>query len=113
MQRVSREEPENKKCNDPWTDSSRLSRHVHAVSVERRPETAHRRAVGARIAQLRRERGWSQLELAGRADLHRPYVTGIESGTRNPSLDVFVRIANALHVPLWEVFKFEDRSRDL
>jgi len=70
-------------------------------------ESAHRRAVGARIAELRIDRGWSQLELAGRADLHRPYLTGIETGSRNPSLDVLVRIANALHVPLMELFRVE------
>lgn len=68
-------------------------------------ESAHRRAIGARIAHLRRERGWSQLELASRADLHRPYVTGIETGARNPTVDVLVRLANALHVPLVELFK--------
>jgi transcriptional regulator with XRE-family HTH domain len=58
-----------------------------------------------RIAELRRERGWTQLELAARADLHRPYVTGIETGNRNPSLDTMVKIANALHVPLFELFR--------
>lgn len=72
-------------------------------------ETAHRRAVGSRIANLRHERGWSQLELAGRAEMHRPYLTGIETGSRNPSLDTLVKIANALHVPLIELFRFEER----
>ena len=61
--------------------------------------------VGARIRALREERGWSQLELAGRAEMHRPYLTGVETGARNPSLDILVRIANALHVPLVELFK--------
>ena len=65
----------------------------------------HRVAVGQRIRVLRMEKGWSQLELAGRADLHRPYVTGIETGTRNPSLNALVKVANALHVPLVELFK--------
>ncbi|WP_425475630.1 helix-turn-helix domain-containing protein [Nocardioides tweenelious] len=68
-------------------------------------ETAHRRLLGARIAELRHERGWSQLDLAGRADLHRPYISGIETGSRNPSLDSLVKIANAFHVPLVELFK--------
>ena len=68
-------------------------------------ETAHRRAIGSRIAQLRHERGWSQLELASRADLHRPYVTGIETGARNATVDTLVRIANALGVPLIELFR--------
>jgi len=71
----------------------------------RRPygETAHRRAIGSRIAELRRERGWRQLELASRADLHRPYVTGIETGPQRDGTRV--RIANALGVPLIEFFR--------
>lgn len=68
-------------------------------------ETAHRRAVGSRIAELRRERGLTQLDLASQADLHRPYLTGIEGGSRNPSLDALAKIAKALDVPLIELFR--------
>ena len=71
-------------------------------------EAAVLRAIGVRVAQLRHERGWSQLELASRADLHRPYLTGIETGRRNPSIGTFIRIAGALHVPLWSLFRSED-----
>lgn len=70
-------------------------------------ETAHRRAVGARIAELRKQRGLTQLELAARADLHRPYLTGVERGSRNPSLDALAKIAAALDVPLMELFRQE------
>lgn len=87
------------------------SRHGLLVVPERPSfeETAHRRAVGARIAELRRAKGLTQLELAGRADLHRPYVTGIERGSRNPSLDALAKIARALQVPLIELFRFDGR----
>jgi transcriptional regulator with XRE-family HTH domain len=43
--------------------------------------------------------------LAERADLHRPYIGGIEIGQRNPTLDVIVRLANALHVPVSDLFE--------
>lgn len=65
----------------------------------------YREAVGTRIRDLRKSKGLSQLELAARADLHRPYLTGVERGTRNPSLNTLIRIANALHVPLLELFR--------
>jgi transcriptional regulator with XRE-family HTH domain len=84
------------------------SRQGHGVIPARRSshqETAHRRVVGSRIRELRDSRGWTQLELASRAEMHRPYLTGVETGSRNPSLDVLVRIANALHVPLIELFR--------
>ena len=47
---------------------------------------------------LRRERGWSQEELADRCGLHRTYVSGVERGVRNPTLLVLDRIAVAFGV---------------
>lgn len=61
-------------------------------------QRAHRRAFGDRVAALRRERQWTQEQLAERADVHRSYVAGLESGARNPTLDVIVKLANAFHV---------------
>ena len=68
------------------------------------PETAHRRAFGDAVRRNRRERGWTQEELAERADIHRSYLAALESGARNPTLDVIVRVANALHLPVAELF---------
>ena len=65
------------------------------LSFEQR---AHRRAFGERVQALRRERGWTQEELAERAQLHRSYVAAVESGSRNPTLDVIVKLANGLHI---------------
>ena len=47
---------------------------------------------------LRRERGWSQEELAHRASLHRTYVSSVERCVRNPTLTVLDKIATALDV---------------
>ena len=55
---------------------------------------------------LRRERlalGWSQMELAERADLHFTYVSSVECGKRNISIDAMDRLARALEVPLSEL----------
>jgi transcriptional regulator with XRE-family HTH domain len=42
----------------------------------------------------------SQERLAARADLHWTYVSGIERGVRNPGLNILVRLAKALELPL-------------
>ena len=61
-------------------------------------QNAHRRAFGDRVSGLRREQGWTQEQLAEHAQLHRSYVAGLESGARNPTLDVIVKLADALQV---------------
>jgi transcriptional regulator with XRE-family HTH domain len=54
--------------------------------------------LGKRIRALREERDISQEELAGRADIHRNYMSQIEGGKRNLSLYNVVKIARALRV---------------
>ena len=50
------------------------------------------------VKTLRLEKGWSQDELARRADLHRTYIGSIERHERNVSLLNVERIAKALKV---------------
>lgn len=53
--------------------------------------------LGKRIAARRRALGWSQNELARRAELNHPTLYKIEADQRlNPSISVVVRIARAL-----------------
>lgn len=67
-------------------------------------QRAHRRAFGDRVSGLRAEAGWTQEQLAERADLHRSYVAGIESGARNPTLDVIVKLGQAFRVSPGRLF---------
>src|SRR5437762_12318139 len=48
--------------------------------------------------------GISQEELAGRAGLHRTYVSDIERGARNLSLESIDTLAKALEVPVSTLF---------
>jgi transcriptional regulator with XRE-family HTH domain len=52
-----------------------------------------RARLGRNIRSLREERGWSQEEYADRSGLHRTYVSAIERGRRNPTIDVVERLA--------------------
>jgi len=60
---------------------------------------------GQRLAQLRRERGLSQEELAFRAGLHRTYVSSAERGQRNVSLVNIEKLCRALDTSIADVFR--------
>lgn len=58
---------------------------------------AHRIAFGERLRDLRHERGWtSQEAFAHHVGLDRTYISGLERGRRNPTLDVIVKLAAGL-----------------
>ena len=61
---------------------------------------AHLDALGRRILELRKERGWSQQELADRASLDRTYISAVEKGRQNITIGAAVRIADALETSL-------------
>lgn len=61
-------------------------------------------AFGGAIRQIRNERGLSQEALADACELDRTYISGIERGTRNPSLTNILKIAEALEVRPAELF---------
>ncbi|MEP5937328.1 MAG: helix-turn-helix transcriptional regulator [Erythrobacter sp.] len=60
-----------------------------------------------RLAQnlraLRRAKGWSQEELAHQADIHRTYISDLERGARNPSVEVVDRLAKALKATMGQL----------
>jgi transcriptional regulator with XRE-family HTH domain len=60
--------------------------------------------LGAVLKKRRHDLGLSQEELANRAGLHRTYITDVERGSRNPSLDTIQKLARALEVPLSGLF---------
>lgn len=62
------------------------------------------RALGKRVRELRKERGYSQEKLAEHAGIHENHVRRIEGGTANPSYLVVVKIAKALRVSPAELF---------
>lgn len=61
--------------------------------------------VSRNIQRIRREKELSQEEVAHRARVHQTYLSGVETGKRNPSILVVERIAEALSVDISELFK--------
>lgn len=60
-------------------------------------------AFGQHVRDLRAQRGLSQEELAERSGLHRTYISSLERGQRNVSLDNIHRLAIALGVSAGEL----------
>ena len=48
------------------------------------------------LAKLRRLKGWSQEELAGKLDMTSGYISLMEAGERSPSISALASIAAAL-----------------
>ncbi|MCK6076719.1 helix-turn-helix domain-containing protein [Paenibacillus silvae] len=67
-------------------------------------------AVGNRIREIRKAKGWTQEQLAEAAGLHYSYIGGVERGDRNISLETLEKITNGLQVPVEQIFQFKEDS---
>lgn len=63
-----------------------------------------KKSFGSTVRSWRKRLGISQEELAERADLHRTYVSDVERGARNLSLESITRVAHALRVAVADLF---------
>lgn len=65
---------------------------------------------GQNVRRIRSEIGLSQEELAFRAKLHRTYISSVERGERNVSIENIFAIAEALQVAPGELLKASGRK---
>ncbi|NDK92146.1 helix-turn-helix transcriptional regulator [Gordonia desulfuricans] len=70
------------------------------MTTDTAPGDPRRRMVGARIADLRSQRGLSMSALARAAGIGKGSLSELESGQRNPTLDTLYAVAGPLGVPL-------------
>lgn len=68
--------------------------------------------VGARIKELRNQKKLSQVQLAERAESQDTYIGEIERGSRNISLKMLAKIADALEVSVVELLDFRGIKED-
>lgn len=69
-----------------------------------------RRIVADNVQRLRMARGLSQAELAARMGVDRAYVSGLEQGTRNPTIITLWHVAQALDVKMRSFFEEKPRK---
>ena len=74
------------------------------------PRSKRHLAYGLAFRAVRQERGLSQERLAHLAGLDRTYVSGIERGERNPSLENLLRLADTLDVDFSEIAQIAEDS---
>jgi transcriptional regulator with XRE-family HTH domain len=60
--------------------------------------------VGLRIKELRNKMGLSQESLGNKAEIDRTYVTDVENGRRNISIESLEKLVNALEIPFKDFF---------
>mgnify|MGYP001191846828 FL=1 len=65
-----------------------------------------KRAVGKRIKIVRQQNGLTQDQLAEHVGLSPKYISGIERGVENPTMDILLRVAKILGVEPYDLFLF-------
>ena len=71
------------------------------------------RAERERLSRLRKERGWTQVELAERVGLSQTLISDYERGRLRLNADIVVRLANALEVTADELLQPNGRQHSL
>jgi ribosome-binding protein aMBF1 (putative translation factor) len=66
---------------------------------------------GEKVRTIRETNGWSQEDLADYSGLHRTYISGIERGVRNPTINIVSRIASGLGVEVAHLFEPPTRQK--
>lgn len=62
--------------------------------------------IGKRIREIRKAQRLSQEQAAEKADISPNYLSRIERGKENPTLDMLIKFADALKIEMWEMFDF-------
>jgi len=60
---------------------------------------------GSCVRSLRLQAGWSQVEFGEKCGFYQTYLSRIENGNANPSLNAMEVIANALGLTVFELFE--------
>lgn len=60
---------------------------------------------GKRVAELRKKAGFSQEKFAFQCNIDRTYIGTIERGEKSPTLNTIHKIAQALNMPLHQLFE--------
>lgn len=69
-----------------------------------------KKQLGKRIKEIRKQRNLTQEKLAEIVGIGTPNISYIENGKFAPAFDTLQKIACALNVEAWELYKFNSKS---
>lgn len=78
---------------------------VEATAPVQTSSDGIRAAMGLRIRNARRLRGWSLRELSARSGVSKALLSSIENGAANPSLETLWKIVEAIELPFSELIQ--------
>lgn len=64
-----------------------------------------------RLEELRKQRGIQQEALADALAVSRQTISSLENGRYNPSILLAIRIARYFHMPVEEIFLYEEEAK--
>ena len=62
--------------------------------------------IGARIKEIRAKKGITQERLSERMEINPKYLSSIERGKENPTLNTLIKLSESLEVDIGEIFSF-------
>jgi transcriptional regulator with XRE-family HTH domain len=60
--------------------------------------------IGARIKEIRVKKGMTQEQLSEKMGINPKYLSSIERGKENPTLDTLIKVAQSLDVDMGQIF---------
>jgi transcriptional regulator with XRE-family HTH domain len=78
--------------------------------VENTTNNGTNKRFGRALRRRRRDLDLTQDDLADRSALHRSYISELERGMRNPSLQNIEKLAEALELSIVELFKIYEKE---
>lgn len=64
-----------------------------------------KKAFGKALREIRKKRGLSQLDVSTACDLDRAYMSELERGLKNPSLETIFRLGDAMKISAADIIK--------
>ena len=68
-------------------------------------EESSYKIAGRHLKRLRQEKGWTQKEVAEKVDITEGFLSFLESGTKQGSLDTYIALGGLLGIALPDLFK--------
>ena len=82
-----------------------MNDNIVNLNVKKRHTKEPLKKFGNRLAEIRKQKGFSQEDLALESDINRGYLSGVECGKRNIGLKNIVRLADSLGISASDFFK--------